>query len=218
MNRTTIHYRARQGARPFALLAVLALLLATGLGTGACSRSASPPGAELWGVASATLAPAQKDAPVVVDALRLAPRNVDRHNPAVEAALTRSLGFRHVEVSPRAALTLRYAWHAVPVDAEDEGLGLLLDGSIGQHGRSDLGVGLDLGLFSGGNTLWGNKTVRQTGFFLELAIEDAGREVLWRGRAEGRSRLFTDADILKPLVPVLLAHLGQPLRAYRFSR
>lgn len=218
MNRTTTHSRTRLSARPFGLVAALALALTIGLGTGACSRSASPPGAELWGIASATLAPEQQEAPVVVDALRLAPRNADRHNLEIEAALARSLGFRHVEVSPRAVLTLRYAWHAVPVDVSDEGPGLLLDGSIGQHGRGDLGVGLDLGLFSGGNTLWGSKTVRQTGFFLELAIEDAGKKVLWRSRAEGRSRLFTDADILKPLVPMLLAHLGQPLRAHRFSR
>ena len=83
---------------------------------------------------------------MVVDALRLAPRNADRHNPEVEKALTRSLGFRHVEVSPSAAFTLRYAWHAVPVDVSDDEPGLLLDGSIGQHGRGDLGVGLDLGL------------------------------------------------------------------------
>lgn len=169
VSRPTIHFRSalrpRHATRLLLHMAVPALLIAIGLSTGACSRSASPPGSDIWGIASATLAPEQNNMPVAVEAVRLAPRNAERHNPAIEAALVRSLGFRHLKVHPNATPVLRYARHTVPEDSTDDGPSLLLDGSIGQHGQSDLGVEFDFGLFPGGNTLLCNKEVREAGFF-----------------------------------------------------
>ena len=188
------------------------LLLAATIGLAACESPASHPGALIWGEANAVLAPARDQTPVVVETVRLEPRGASGTRGGVEAALARSLEFRRVAVSDRSPLTLRYAWHMVPVDADAEGLGVLLDGSIGESGSNDLGIGLDLGLLSGGSK------VRHSAFVLELSLADANGEEMWRGRADGRSRAKEPARILRALVPVLLDYLGQAATNRRFSR
>jgi len=190
----------------------LAAAIAGAMALVACDTPATHPGATLWGTATANLAPAREGASVPVEAVRVLPRGASGAHDAVEQALIRSLGFRRVTVDDGAALTLRYAWHAVPADADDEGLGVLLGGSVSDSGNNDVGLGLDLGL------LTGESSVRVTAFLLELVLEDASGTQVWRGRADGHARAREDERILRTLVPVLLNYLGEPLKPRRFTR
>lgn len=187
---------------PTSLLLLFTILVAAG-----CA-SPTRPGAVAWGEYQATSYQPIDE----IEAVALAPSQGAEPDPEVEAALGRSLDRRGIAVAPDAPLRLRYRLHAVPSDAEDEGLGILLGGSAGSSGSNDVGVGLDLPL------LGGDRTVRQTAYRMELSLEDAAGTLLWRGRARGNARVAEPGALARPVAPLLLEWLGKDRPPRSFSR
>jgi hypothetical protein len=115
--------------------------------------------------------------------------------------------------SANAPHMLRYLMQTALTDADDDGLGILLGGTIGSRsGVNDFGIGLDLPFLRGGSS------VRQVSFLFELFLEGPDGALLWRGRALGRTRFSNHGRIARPLAPLLLDLLGRNSPARQFAR
>lgn len=186
--------------RGFVILACLALL-------GACARE-SRPGAVAWGTVRATVhTPGES-----YDVLSLVAEGTGGPDAEMEEQLIFSLGRRGIAVRRDAPHRLRYLAHTVQTDSADKGVGVSVIGSGGSSGNNDLGLGLDLGIFSGGSK------VRHTAFLIEFRVERADGVPIWHGLAEGRARTDDPAQLYRPVVPALLQWLGSDARDRPFTR
>ncbi len=183
-------------------------MVAAALAVAACGYETHP-GAVVWGTLEATA----YEPIEMPHAVSLAPRGAVPADPAIEEQLAFSLGRRGIEVRKGARRVMRYLLHTVAMDAEPEGIGVLLGGTIGSSGSgTDLGLGLDWPLLSGGGE------TRLTAFLMELSLFDDDGTILWHGRAEGRSRARAPDAILQPVAPALLNWLGSDTRGRSFAR
>lgn len=146
------------------------------------------------------------------DVISLFAEGTGGRDMVMEEQLAFSLGRRGIAVVPDAPHRLRYLAHTVQTDSADKGVGVSVVGSGGSSGNNDLGLGLDLGIFSGGSK------VRHTAFLVEFRVERKDGVMVWHGRAEGRARTNDPAQLYRPVVPALLQWLGSDARDRPFTR
>ena len=188
---------------------LLALVLA--LVTAACAAlSRVPtPGAEVWGNFETGLYGDVGD----IRALHIAPPEGGAPDPDIEDVIRTSLERRGYTLDTDAPMVLRYMIHTALTDSGDRDIGVVLGGSVGSSsGVNDFGIGLDLPIFSGGDS------VRQVAFLFEFALEGPDRALLWRGRASGRAHFFDQQRIARPVAPLLIDRLGRETPPRSFAR
>ena len=188
---------------------LLALVLA--LVTAACAASsrAPTPGADVWGNFETGIYGDVDDIRVI----HIAPPEGGAPDPDIEGIIRTSLERRGYTLDTDAPLVLRYMIHTALTDSGDRDFGIVLGGSAGSSSSvNDFGVGLELPIFSGGNS------VRQVAFLFELALEGLDRALLWRGRASGRAYFSNPQRIARPVAPLLIDRLGRETLPRSFAR
>ena len=175
---------------------------------GCTSGDSPPPGRLIKG----TLESTSEGEAVVPSALGIAPQQGATAEPAVEAALRASLSLRGIAVEPGAPFVLRYRYFGVPTTLDDPGFGIGVGGVFGSSGTQDVGVGLELPVFSdyAGDS--------GTAFRLDLSLERRDGRRLWRARADGLARPLDPYAIVRPVVPLLLNRLGETTPPQSFTR
>jgi len=187
------------------------LILALALGIAACvpPEHTRAPGADVWGHFETGVYGEIGD----ISVLRVAPPEGGETEADIERIILISLERRGYAPAADAALTLRYVVHSMLTDKGGEGLGIAVGASAGSSsGVNEFGFGLDLPFLSGSDS------VRQVSFLVELALEDSGGTLLWRGRATGRTHLTSKSRIARPVTPLLLDRLGRKTPPRRFAK
>ena len=185
-------------------LAMIVLLALVG-----CTSGDSPPPGRL---VKGTIESANEGEAVAPRALHIAPQHGAETEPAVERALRDSLSLRGIAVEPGAPFALRYRYVGVPAALDDSGLGIGVGGVFGSSGTQDLGVGVELPVFS--DPARGSGTA----FRLDLSLERPDGRRLWRARADGLARPIEPYAIVRPVVPLLLNRLGETTPPQSFTR
>ncbi len=173
-----------------------------------CSSNAAPPGRMIKGTVEATL---EAEA-IVPSALWLAPAEGAAAEPGVEAALRDALDWCSIEVAPDAPFVLRYAYAGVPATLDDPSLGIGVGGVFGSSGGHDVGLGVELPIFSDRR---GDEGIA---FRLDLALERRDGTRLWRGRADGLARPLPPRALLRPVALLLLNRLGETAPRQGFTK